>query len=339
MDDATRKAIDKIEKLARLAEKAGTPEEAAAATAKYQELLLAYNLDMSVVEQNAGKSGKRLDEMVSGGAYTYQRELWQSIAQLNFCFYWTMKVRVKDPNSYAAKRKRKFTTTHRLVGRQVNVIATKNMAEYLEQTINRLCSEKMGEEGKSVQFYSSYAISFREGVADAVIRKIIKRRREAEAEERKRDETLKKAAGETSTATALTIAGLKDREKQANYDFLHGEGAWAKKIAQEEQDEKEWAKRQAAQAKAIAEAERAYAEWAAANPEEAAREAKKEAARERARIKAAERREANRRPRYYRETAADMRRESSAYFSGQEAGERISIDPQVKSDSKRIGKK
>lgn len=339
MDEATRNIISKIEKLARLAAKAGTPEEAVAATAKYQELLTTYNLDMATVEKNSGESGKRLDERISGGAYKYQQRLWEAIAQLNFCFYWTMPVRV-DPvkHVYQAKRGRRFTTEHRLVGRQVNVIATRNMATYLEGTINRLCIERLGEEGRSGQFYSSWAMAFREGIADRVMEKIYERRRKMEKDEaaQAREAVLKAGREGVSTATALTIASVKETEKQANYDFLHGDGAWARKIAREEEADKRWAERRAEQAQAAAEAEKEYARWAKANPEEAAKEAAKDRARQRAKEARAERRG----PRYYRASKEDLRRESGGYYTGYDVGAKVGIDPQTSGDTKerrRIG--
>lgn len=330
LDEATQKVVERIAKLFSLAEKNPNPEEAASAAAKAQELLLAYNLDMTVIETNAGASGKRLDERVTGGAYKYQQRLWSSIAELNFCFYWTMKVRVRDPNSYAAKRKRRFTSEHRLVGRQLNVISTRNTGSYLEQTINRLCIERLGEEGRSNQFYSSWAMAYREGIADAVIRKIRARRQEAvDEEDRKRDEAVKAAKGSASTATTLTIAGLSDREEAANYDFLHGEGAWAKKEEAAAQWEKDWEKRRKRQAAAQAEAEKEYAAWALANPKEAAKEAAAELRKQRRRESRPERQ------RYFRPTGEDLRRDSGAYYSGLEVGKKVSIDQQAGTTNNR----
>lgn len=336
MDDATRKVVDKIAKIFQLAEKNPNKEEAAAAMAKGQEMLAAYNLDMTTIEKNSGDSGKRLDEMVTGGMYKYQRELWTHLAELNFCMYWTMLVRVKE-GTMQAKRGRKYTHEHRLVGRQVNCIATKNMGSYLEGVINRLCIERMGGEGRS-GFYSSWAIAFREGIADSVMQKVRQRRRgQQEEEQRKADEARERAerAG-ISVATALTIAGVKEAEEIANYDFLHGAGAWAKKEAEREACEKRWAEIRAEEAREEAAAEAAYAAWAKANPEEAAKKAEKE------RIAARKREERRSYGGGFRHSAgpskAEQRKESSAYWSGRDAGKNVSIDPQTesRSNNKRI---
>lgn len=331
MDEETRKAVDKIAKLFQLAEKNPNKEEAAAALAKGQELLAAYNLDMTTIEKNSGEHGKRLDERNIGGMYRYQRQLWQHIAELNFCMYWTMNVRVK-PGTPQAKRGRQWTHEHRLVGRQVNVIATKNMGSYLEGVIKRLCIERMGDEGRD-GFYSSWAVAYREGIADAVMQKVRQRRRgQQEEEQRKADEAAERAArAGVSVATALTIKGIEEAEEIANYDFLNGEGAWARRKQREEQHQKEWAERRAREAAAEAEAEKLYAAWAKANPEEARKEEEK--ARRLARQK--EHRDANRRYsfRESKPSKADERRHSDAYWSGRDAGKSVSIDPQTGGDS------
>lgn len=338
-DEATQKAIEKIEKLMRLSASNPNEAEASSALAKAQELLLAYNLDMSTIEQNSGASGKRLDEVVAGGMHKYQRTLWQSIARLNFCMYWTMKVRVKD-GTIQAKRKRKWTHEHRLVGRQLNVVATKNMAFYVSATIERLCRERLGVDAHK-QFYSSWAVAFREGIADRVMEKVEGRRREiVDAEAAATAKAAREAAKSgISLSRAITVASVSEAEKDANYDFLHGEGASARKKARDEKWSKDWHARQARQAAADAAAEKEAAEWAAAHPEEAAAAAKKEAARERAKDKARERREMSGGYRYrFRTTKADMRRESGAYSDGYETGASVSIDPQMDGGAKgRIG--
>lgn len=335
MDEATRKAVDKIEKLMRLAGNNSNEAEAANALAKAQELLLAYNLDMAVVEQASGQSTKRLDEQVSGGMHKYQRSLWSHIAELNLCMYWTQKNAVKEGSS-AAKKKRRWTHEHRLVGRQVNVATTKHMAFYLDQTIERLCREMLGSDNAK-QYYSRDAVAFREGIADRVIEKIRERREAAvDEEERKtREEAQRAVESGFSASTALTIAGVTERERDANEDFLYGEGYSARKRQSQAKWEAEWEERRKARAEAEAAAEAAHAAWSAANPKEAAKEAAKERARERAR----ERRDGGRGRYRFRQTASEMRESSGAYHKGYAKGESVSIDPQVKNDSgKRIGR-
>lgn len=331
MDEDTRKAVDKIEKLMRLAGANPNEAEAASALAKAQELLVAYNLDMSVIEQNSGQSGKRLSEMVNGGMHRYQRSLWGYIAELNFCRHWTQKNR--------AEGKRRFVFQHQLVGRVVNVAASKNMAQYIEKTIGRLCAEKFVSQGLLCS--TRDAMAYREGIADRVIEKICERRDDfIKKEERAAAEAARRAsAAGISLATALTVAGLAEKEEAGNYDFIHGEGAWTRKQQRDAEWEAGREERRVRQAKANQEAEAAHAAWAAAHPEEARKEAAKDRARERAR----ERRQENgggygRRYRF-RQTAADMRRDSGSYHAGYAKGEEVSIDPQVdKGAHKRIGR-
>lgn len=81
-------ALEKIEKLFRLAAKNTSPEEAATATAKAQELLTLYNLDSdSVGKTGASADQRREQKVIKGGMYAYQRTLWYQIAKLNFCMY------------------------------------------------------------------------------------------------------------------------------------------------------------------------------------------------------------------------------------------------------------
>ncbi len=340
MDDATQKVIDKVAKLLQLAARAGTEAEATSAAAKAQDLMTAYNLTLDTVEQAEGVSGKRLDEQVAGGMYKFQRRLWTALAELNFCMYFTQKVRVKE-GTRKFKRGRKFTHQHRLVGRQVNVVTTKNMAGYLGEAIDRLCLERL--HGRRGEFYSAWAVAFREGVADRVIDKI-QDRREAflkDEEKKARDATKKaRAAGRegVSTASAITVAKLSEKEEAANYDFLHGEGAWARKQARDAEWEKEWAERRQRQARAEAAAEKEHARWAAAHPEEAAAEEKKARAKERSRERRAERRGQSWRYRSFRSTKSEMRRHSGGYYDGWDAGSNVSIDPQVGGGQKRIGR-
>lgn len=308
-------AVDKVQKLLRLAAKNPNEHEAAAATAKAQELLTAYNLDMATVEQASGGKSKRADEKMSGGLYKYQRDLWQAVAGLNFCLYWNQYAfdpdktgRSRSPyDGSIVKRKGGYRFEHRVVGRQVNVVATRHMAEYLEQTIERLTRERL--HGDGTQFFTRWAINFREGMAAKIIEKVNARRRKtlsAERRARAAAQAAATAAGRdgASTATALTLSTYIDSETDANLDFIHGEGYSARKAAN-----------RAAQAKARAEADAEYTKWAAANPEEAARDEAK--------------RHKERRRSSWNAGMKEDKRDHGAYYSGYDAGAGVSIDPQM----------
>lgn len=338
----TATAIRQVEKLLRLAAKHPTEAEGIAAANKAQELLTKFNLDMATVERGSD-SGKREDAKMKGGLYHYQRDLWEAVAELNFCLYWNQYV--YDPDKVGRRKatwrdqyrnERATGTTisikegqtikvqggyrfvHRVVGRIVNTTATRVMAEYLEQTIERLTRERLNGEGS--QFFTKWAISYREGIAERVIEKIYDQRRdllkkEARAAREAEKRAQEAAAAPFSSATTLTISSYSKSEKEANYDVLYGEG---------------WSARQAAEraerAKAQAEAEAEYTAWAAAHPEEAAAEAKAERERDKKRRVSYGRAS-------YRETKS---RDYGAFRAGQEAGASVSIHRQA-DDRKAAG--
>lgn len=305
-----RRAIEQVEKLLRLAGKNQNENEAAAATAKAQELLAKYNLDMSIVEQNSGaSSGKREDTKFEGGLYHYQRDVWEAVAELNFCMYWNQYKWNKDkPKSRRYPMGGGYVFQHRVVGRTVNVVATRGMADYLLGAIERLTRERFPEPS---QFFTRRANSFREGLAETVIGKIYERRQHLLKEDLKKERDAKRAAEKlqregVSTATGLTLSTLRKSEEDANTDFLYGEGTSAK-----------WAAEEAKRAAAKEKRDREYTAWAKAHPEEAA-------------AKEAERRKERRRGGWGRASYRDSKeRDYGAYYEGQDKGKAISIDPQT----------
>lgn len=331
------KVTDRIRKLFALAARNPNEAEASLAAAKAQELLTAYNLDMSTVEQG-GNSGKREEARQSGGMYRYERELWQAVAELNFCLYFTSRkwmtrrAEKRDTEGFIVRPEKKFLGfQHRIVGRMVNTAATRVMGEYLQQTIERLCRERLhGDHGDKAytQFFTSWAVAFREGIADRVIEKLKERRSHLVKEEQRKADAAEKAARKAaragvSTATTLTISNVIKSEHDANIDHLYGEGYSAKKAA-----------RLAEQARAEKEADDAYAKWAKAHPAEAAKEAAKD--REATRKYWAKR--SGGRRSFGMPTAQDRRRESGGYYTGYDVGDKVSLDQQVdRGAAKRIG--
>lgn len=275
-DDATRASLEKVSKLLRLAARNPNQHEAAAATAKAQALLAALNLDMAAVEAVTGVESKRADQLLKGGRYVWQRDLWNSVADLNFCFHWSQDEFVPCENGryYRMEEGRRvygrYEAHHRLVGRVVNIQATRVMAQYLEAAIERLTRERCAQ-GR-IPLRSDWAYSYRRGLSDQVIVAIYERRKEQLSAETRRQREAEEAAlgaagSAVSTATALTLASYADRESDANADFVFGAGTSAR-----------WAAERAAKAKAEAEAEAEYARWAAAHPEQAVMKIRNEAA-------------------------------------------------------------
>lgn len=314
-----QKIIGKVEKLLSLANrKKGNEEEAAVAAAKAQEMLAAYNIDMAMVEQGSDTSGKREDKKRSGGVYLFQRDLWRAVAELNFCMYWTSSRwehrDVKRKTGWYAGHTETvwgLKYQHRVVGRLVNIRATESMAEYLEETIERLVMDRL--QNQNNMRFSRWATSYRKGAAARIIEKVYDRREQLEAEEAERKRKAEHAAARsgTSMATDLTIADVRKSERDANRDFLYGEGWSAKQRLRQQQ---------AAEEAARAEAE--YAVWAAANPEEARKEEDKRE----------KEREAYWKRRRSRGGKTTDNVDTGAYYAGYDAADKVGIDPQTRDD-------
>lgn len=324
LSPGAERAVRQVEKLLRLAAKHPTEAEGIAAANKAQQLLEAYNLDMATVEAASGAaSGKREDEKLKGGLYHYQRDLWEAVAKLNFCMYWNQYVYDKEKvgrrkarySGLTVRTQGGYSFRHRIVGRVVNVVGTKVMAQYLEQTIERLTRERL--QGDGSQFFTRWAISYREGIAERIVRKIEDRRADQVQKERKeqrqRDKATQDAArAGASTATAMTISSLTKSEHDANIDFVYGDGTSA-----------QWAADRAETARLQAEADAEYTAWAKANPEEAAKAAEDERKRER-------------RQGYGRQSYRDRKSvDYGGFNAGYEAGDKVSLDQQVDEPSRR----
>lgn len=330
LTDDQLKAVETIERLLRLAGKNQNENEAAVAMAKAQELLTRFNLDMAIIEETTGADKKRVKEEVSGGFYKWQQQLWEEVARLNFCLYWSQRFwNPEKKQSYRARyddwyghtpggtRKGGYDFQHRVVGRKVNVISTQNMARYLEGCIEKLLRERLGETWAK-EHLSAWSNSYRMGIVHRVSEKIWDRRREMIREDRERQQKAARKAAESgmsgvSDSTALTISTYQKREWDENVDFIYGEGTAA-----------QWAAEKAEQAKAQAEADAEYAQWAAAHPEEAAREEKKRRDRERKK----DAREQNRKE---KESFGNVK-DWGAFRAGYKAGEDVSLNPQVDKD-------
>lgn len=329
----TQAVVDRVQKLLAMANhKASNQAEAANAAAMAQRLLAQHNLDLATVEQQGGESGRREQQRVRGGMYAYERELWGEVAQLNFCKHWCERYRWEHRRRDGSK-KEVWSFRHRVVGRVVNVRATMATADYLLGTIERLCRERLatrsgtGDESGSVnsQFFSRWAVAFREGAANEVVRRLARRRRDDELARTKESEARARTAG-ASTATALTIADVRQSEDDANEDFLRGEPGWSarRRAEREEYRRERELERQAEEAAATA--------WAAAHPEEAAAQEKKARQEEQRRW-----RRGGGGGRYRGPDTREQRQDSGGYAEGQKQGRRIGIDPQT-AGGKSVGR-
>lgn len=313
-DPEIQKLLEKVEKLLRLASNNPNEQEAASAAAKAQELLAVYQLDMSALEQSSGKNqGRREDKRLKGGLYKWQRDLWNHVAQLNFCLYWSIR-----------GLKKGSTYEHRVIGRTANILGSKLMAEYLEQAIERITRDRY--DSNPSLYFSKAGIAFREGMADRICERLRERRREQQEAERAKEAATPRPAG--STSTALTLVAVTKSEWDANqefeYDLRHGPGAWAE--AQRRHKEY-WAEAR----RQTQEAEAAKAAWIEANPEEHARlEAEEQERRECQDREERKREERNAR----RRTGSTRTRKSdyvrhNDYFDGHKRGADVSLDQQI----------
>lgn len=299
--------IEKVQKLLALAGNNPNEHEAAAASAKAMALLEAYNLDMMLVERNSGKTGKREDTKFMGGLYPWQRQLWNAVAELHFCKYWYIKGLSKGQ-----------TYQHRVLGRHENVVSTRVMSEYLQQTIERLAREWAGH---GSQYFTKSAVSYRDGMAARLVERLQRLRQERlDADERKRREDATRARHPgAAPSTALVLADVVQMEEDLNNDHLYGEGWSAKQRA----NRARW------QAEAQAELDK-QAAWELANPVEAAAKKAKEKAEWDAYIK----KNANRNSRY---TAPRYKGDANAYWQGHDKGNDIGLNQQVGHDpAKRV---
>lgn len=247
IDDETKQVIAKVEKLLRLAARNSNQEEAASAAAKAQELLAAYNLDMAAVAEHGNPDAQRAKELFEGGKHKWEKKIWSWVARLNFCLHWQQEnfyesplgthtgvVRNEDGTGRIAKGVRRWE--HKIVGRRVNVIATKHMASYLTDVTKRLTREECKKRG--VPTRSAWANSFSEGIGDEIAYRLAVRRQErldeeTLAQQKVREEALKAAKDMGhSAATALTLSTYVDQEHDANIDFVYGEGTSAKWAAE-----------------------------------------------------------------------------------------------------------
>jgi hypothetical protein len=321
--------VAKVEKLFALGRNNDNEFQAAEAIRKGMELLAAYNLDMAVVGTTSTGS-KRKDQERKGGLYQWQRDLWGAVAKLNFCLYRSEKG-LKKGEQYK----------HRLIGRHENVVATEVMAEYLQQTIERLAQEHARYMGWKSCFVRE-AIAYREGMADRLTTRINELRR-ARLEEDKRKEREAAAASRhpgSAPGTAIVLASVINDEDDLNQDFVMGlePGTHARMRAE----------REARRAAARAEADAALATREAlelADPrlkakrlaiergQEAEWEARQIENRKHEERLAKRRKSGASRPRA--KSSAEKRMDLDGYWDGHEKGGTIGLDQQLDEETRR----
>lgn len=305
------KLIRKIEALLNV--KGCTEAEAESRLAKAQELLEKYNLDMASIGGTPTQN-KRNDKKTKGGLYSWQRNLWKAVAELNFCHYLSIK-----------GLQRGSTYEHRLIGSHGNVIATEVMANYLQETIEKLAQTWAKESGYKSVFVRD-AIAYREGMTNRVAYKLRARRDKVLEEERKATEERKQreaASGQASSATALTLVEYISSEQDFNNDYLNNWelGTTARNRHEAELRQKKWEEEYRAKRAAMTpeekEAERKR------NEEWLEQYRKDEAKREKRRNKTPPK------PRERKRTPEEERAGLWAFREGQMDGDKVGIDQQA----------
>lgn len=318
-NDLTPEAIavlEKVKKLLALASNNDNEHQAAAASAKAMELLASYNLDMAMVGKTA-KGSQRKDNKLKGGLYGWQRDLWKSVAELNFCMYWSVKGLAKGS-----------TYEHRILGREENVIGAQIMAEYLQQAVERLTREYAKIEYPGQSIFIRDLIAYREGIAHRLSERLQALRWERQREE---DRKAKEARENAPTGNGLVLADVINSEEDLNNDYLYGyePGTFAQRRRDNE------ARRAAAQAKAD-EFLRQRDIFEAANPEaKAKRLAEEEALRIQSEKEDAEwyakyqQRQARAEARPRKLTPAEERAKLATFQDGYYKGDEVGLDQQV----------
>lgn len=317
--------IAKVEKLLALAGNNTNEAEAASATAKAMELLAAYNLDMAIVGKTA-KGSQRKDTRLKGGLYGWQRSLWNAVAKLNFCSYW-----------YIRGLSRGSTYEHRILGRTENVAATKVMADYLQQAVERYARDYAAKAFPGQSIFIREMIAFREGMATKLYYRLELMRGERLAEDkRKQDEARARHSSGDGSGTGIVLASIIQTEEDLNTDYLNGyePGTTARRRA--EADARRAAAMAAAEAWELAHPDEAAAKRAAdkaASDKWWAEHAKKEEAKARRRAKQPTT------ERYRAETPEEQRRRMSTFGAGYAKGDEVGLDKQIDNTNReRIAK-
>jgi hypothetical protein len=321
-DAKTEAVIEKVRKLLALASSNPNEAEAESAASKAMELLAAYNLDLAHVDAKSSnaKAAARDKRKMNGGLYSWQRNLWDATARLNFCKYWYYKGLGKG-TSYE----------HELLGSKVNVLSSQLMAQYLQDTVERLAREWVRDNRPGKSIFIKEAIAYREGITDRLVGRMwdLRHQRLREDEARRKADREANAERGIFTENALVLADVISTEEDLNNDHINGypPGTSAK----------ERKEREARQAIAEKEAAKAMAEqeaWDLAHPEDAARRKAKERAEYDARMNKYYEKLKKARPR--KPTPEEERRALGSFSEGYEKGDEVSLDRQIDEDKRRL---
>jgi hypothetical protein len=148
--------IDRIRKLAALAEGGGTEAEAEQAMKRVHGLLARHNLRLEDVLETIHRteSKDREHETVEAANNPWERPVWNTTASLYFCEYFFERSFQRAGGGYRAVR-----VIHNLVGRPHNILVARLMTDYFLKTIRRLARREARCVPKSAR--NSFAHSFK----------------------------------------------------------------------------------------------------------------------------------------------------------------------------------
>lgn len=341
-DDRTNQLDDaaffaRVSKLLNLADqtKNNSEHEAALAMEKVQAMIQERGMTLAEVEAAGGKADdggreKRLDGRF-GAMYGYQIRLMTAIAEGNFCLH-----RVRR---YHEARRKQNVRRHQLVGRRVNVEASYQMYEYLQEAMRRIAAEQGFDTkaGITKEYHAWFS-----GCANRLAQRVAAKARQAREEDRRRKqaEEARRAAADGGGRALVLLSDVYGTEEDLNNDYECGYPPGTTATRRKEY-EAEVAAQAAKEKELVAGGMNPREAWYVAHGW-GAEEAKAAAGAEEKQSKRRSRaRSSSRGYRGKGWTRADQKHyemvNSSAYKMGSSAGQEIGLDPQAGSTkTKRI---
>lgn len=207
--------LDKIARLKTLAERPGTPEEAAAALAGIQRLMLRYNLTEEEVDAAGRNEERGFDkfEFDLGASMMWRKNLMTRIARYSFC---------EAIFDHAGRRVW-------IIGEKHNVQVVKGLYDYLTDAIMRLADDgyKALDIGERMFVKPrAWKHAFRTGAGQAVGDRLYDQwkasQREAEAENARTSAIVLVKSEELANAVASFFPKLGTSRQRASYSDSHG---------------------------------------------------------------------------------------------------------------------
>jgi hypothetical protein len=242
--------IARVHKLLNLARDGGATEnEAAVAMEKATEILAQHNLSMAQIEAGGGGAQEAREQHRDNERllmYRWAQEIMRAAAEVSFC--WCDLREGTRPSKRDPYRSVK-SWHYRVIGRQSNVVAARNLFDYLTRTVARLSLEHVG--GDVARNHSREAHLFRAGAAERLVERLRERherrlREQREQVERQQRETAARAAhpgaAPSGNALVVVLADYARDEADANEDVRYGlaPGTTARNRAEDAQRREQW---------------------------------------------------------------------------------------------------